>query len=63
VQYIALKNLIIRLAKQHNDKFHRQKSKIVNLFTKEFLNAFCQNGEIDWKKLVEFNSGNLDIKR
>jgi hypothetical protein len=50
-------------AKQHNDKFHRQKNKIVNLFTKEFLNAFCKNGEIDWKKLVEFNSGNLDLKR
>jgi hypothetical protein len=50
-------------AKQHNDKFHRQKNKIVNLFTKEFLNSFCQNGEIGWKKLVEFNSGNLDLKR
>ena len=49
-------------AKQHNEKFHRQKSKIVNLFTAEFLKEFCQDGAINWKKLVRFNSGNLDLK-
>jgi len=50
-------------AKQHNDKFKRQKSKIVNLFTKEFLAEFCKkDGGIDWMKLVKFNSGNLDLK-
>jgi len=50
-------------AKQHNVKFTKQKSKIVNLFTQEFLTDFCDEGVIDWKKLVQFNSGNLDIKR
>jgi hypothetical protein len=49
-------------AKQHNAKFKREKNKIVNLFTKEFLNEFCDDGVINWKKLVEFNSGNLDLK-
>lgn len=49
-------------AKQHNNKFIRLKSKIINSFTKEFLADFCQeDGAIDWKKLVEFNSGNLDL--
>ncbi len=49
-------------AKQHNTKFKRQKSKIINLFTKEILEDFCnKDGEINWKKLIEFNSGNLDL--
>ncbi|HEW79834.1 MAG TPA: cytosolic protein [Phycisphaerales bacterium] len=50
-------------AKQHNAKFMKQKSKIINLFTQEFLADFCDDGLINWKKLVEFNSGNLDLKK
>lgn len=46
-------------AKEHNKEFLEEKSKIVNLFTGEFLGEFCDNGVINWKKLVEFNSGNL----
>lgn len=49
-------------AKRHNAKFRREESKIINLFTKEFLDKFCNDGTINWKKLVEFNSGNLDLK-
>ena len=49
-------------AKEHNAKFKKEKSKLINLFTKEFLEKFCSDGAIDWKKLVEFNSGNLDLK-
>lgn len=45
-------------AKQHNDQFKRRKSKIINKFTFELLQEFCVDGEINWKKLVEFNSGN-----
>jgi len=49
-------------AKQHNDEFNLEKSKIINRFTKEFLEKFCKpSGEIDWKKLVEFNCGNFDL--
>ncbi len=30
---------------------------MINKFTREFSNDFCKdNGEIDWKKLVRFNS-------
>ena len=49
-------------AKQHNAKFLKEKSRIINLFTQEFMKTFCTNGIIDWKKIVEFNSGNLDLK-
>jgi len=48
-------------AKQHNDDFNLEKSKIINRFTKAFIEEFCKpSGEIDWKKLVEFNCGNLE---
>lgn len=50
-------------AKQHNDNFIKQKSRVMNLFTQEFMKSFCGDGDIDWKKLVEFNSGNLDLKK
>jgi hypothetical protein len=47
-------------AKTHNDSFKKEKAKIINKFTREFIDYFCNpDGEIDWKKLVQFNSGNL----
>jgi hypothetical protein len=50
-------------ARQHNDRFIKLKAQIVNAFTGEILADFCdENGLIDWKKLVEFNSGNLDLR-
>ncbi len=49
-------------AKQHDSKFRKEHAKIVNLFTKQFLEEFCDDGLINWRKLVEFNSGNLDLK-
>lgn len=49
-------------AEQHDQQFMEEKDKIVNLFTQRFVADFCQkDGAIDWKKLVEFNSGNLDL--
>jgi hypothetical protein len=45
-------------AKEKNDAFLESYSKMINKFTKEFANDFCDDsGQIDWKKLVEFNSG------
>jgi hypothetical protein len=33
---------------------------MINKFTKEFSNIFCKdNGDIDWAKLVKFNSGDI----
>jgi len=50
-------------AKEQNETFNVEKGKIINVFTREFLHEFCEGGQINWKKLVEFNSGNLDLKR
>lgn len=44
-------------AKERNEDFITSYSKIINKFTMEFALAFCkENGEIDWEKLVKFNS-------
>lgn len=47
-------------AKEHNEAFLVEKSKIINRFTRQFIDDFCEaSGAIDWQKLVEFNSGNF----
>lgn len=44
-------------AKEKNDEFLVLYSQRINKFTREFANAFCDDhGEIDWDKLVRFNS-------
>lgn len=44
-------------AKQKNEEFVKAYSQKINLFTFEFSKDFCKkSGEIDWEKLVEFNS-------
>lgn len=44
-------------AKEKNDDFMKSYSQMINKFTKEFANEFCdENGAINWKKLVQFNS-------
>jgi len=49
-------------AKYHDDEFNTEKSKIINLLTREFIEKFCDlDGNIDWRKLIKANSGNLDI--
>jgi len=44
-------------AKERNKAFWAEYAKIVNLFTREFMDEFCRDGIIDWDKLVRFNSG------
>ena len=49
-------------AKQHNDNFEEEKNKIVNRFTKAFIDEFCDTaGAINWSELVDYNSGNYDL--
>jgi len=51
-------------AKEHTQEFVREKAKVVNRFTRLFIDQFCDDtGAIDWVKLVEFNSGNYDWDR
>jgi len=45
-------------AKERNDEFQESYNKLINKFIKQFSNDYCNNdGEIDWDKLVKFNSG------
>jgi hypothetical protein len=39
----------------------QEDDRLMNQFTQEFIADFCVDGAIDWKKLVEFNSGNLNL--
>ena len=51
-------------AKNKNDEFVKSYSQMINKFTKEFANAFCNNkGEIDWEKLVCFNSAKAEPQK
>lgn len=44
-------------AREKNEIFLASYAKMINKFTKEFSNDFCDNtGQILWQKLVEFNS-------
>lgn len=44
-------------AKERNKDFDIAYSRILNIFTEQFIKEFCVDGIIDWNKLVEFNSG------
>ncbi len=45
-------------AKEKNQEFLESYSQMLNKFTSEFLGRFSKtNGQINWNKLVEFNSG------
>ncbi|MCX8472523.1 MAG: PmeII family type II restriction endonuclease [Sediminibacterium sp.] len=47
-------------AKERNDEFVNSYSQMINKFTREFSIDFCKvNGEIDWEKLVRFNSATI----
>lgn len=45
-------------AKRKNEDFMVSYARMINKFTAEFSKSFCTiSGDIDWQKLVEFNSG------
>jgi hypothetical protein len=55
--YIDIIEPLGHQAKEKNDIFLESYAKMINKFTKEFSNNFCKdNGEINWAKLVNFNS-------
>jgi hypothetical protein len=49
-------------AYEHNENFHTERKKIVGRFSHEIHEKFFdpKSGLIDWVKLVQFNSGNLN---
>lgn len=51
-------------AKEHNDAYLTQKNALINKYTQEFVSRFCdKKGNIQWIKVVEFNSKNLDLDK
>ncbi len=50
-----------------NSRYLNSYSQMINRFTKDFANHFClDSGEIDWDKLVQYNSSaqsKKDIKK
>jgi hypothetical protein len=44
-------------AKERNDEYLDKYAQIINKFTQEFIELFCSDFKIDWKKIVKFNSG------
>jgi hypothetical protein len=54
--YIRLIEPIGHRAKERNEDFYKQYAKVVNLFAEKFMKQFCDDGEINWTRLVEFNS-------
>jgi len=46
-------------AKELNDSFKQRKVQLINKFTGEFINEFCdKRGNINWEQVIRFNSGN-----
>ena len=51
-------------AKERNDVFYKEYSKVENKFTEEFIRDFCSSDKsIDWNKLVAFNSAKRTSKK
>ncbi len=44
-------------ARKRNDEFLLSFAGVINNFNEEFLKDFCSKGQINWEKLVTFNSG------
>jgi len=58
--YLEIIEPLSHKARERNDEFQKSYTQMINKFTKQFANEFCNdNGEIDWEKLVRFNSGRI----
>lgn len=57
--YIEIIEPLGHKAKEKNEEFIISYNNMLNKFTRDFTENFCNSeGEIQWKKIVEFNSGN-----
>ncbi len=50
-------------AKQKNEEFENAYAILINKFTLEFANRFCDDGKINWERLIKLNSGRKDKKK
>ncbi len=44
-------------AKQKNEEFLESYAQMINKLTLEFSQKFCDDGKINWVKLIKYNSG------
>lgn len=49
-------------ARERNEQFSKEYARVINIFTQQFSNEFCVDGEINWKKIVQLNQGLKKIK-
>lgn len=49
-------------AKEHNEYFLTEKGRVINRLAHRFIERFCDDGQINWERLVTFNSGNFDLE-
>ncbi|MDR3049773.1 MAG: cytosolic protein [Elusimicrobiota bacterium] len=55
--YITIIEPLGYKAKEKNDEFNKEYAKVINSLVKGFLSDFCnENGEINWERLVKYNS-------
>jgi len=55
--YVEIIRPLGQKVKEKDEQFEEKYAKKVNEMTQQMLNEFCQDGFIDWEKLVKFNSG------
>jgi len=60
--YLDIIEPIGHKAKQRNEEFLESYAQIVNKLTLEFSQSFCDDGKINWVRLVEYNSGFKKVK-
>ncbi len=60
--YIDIIEPIGHKAKQKNEEFLESYAQIINKLTLEFSQDFCENGKINWARLVKYNSGFKKLK-
>ena len=55
--YVEIIEPIGYKARQKNEEFLESYAQIINKLTFEFSKKFCEDGKINWQKLVKYNSG------
>ena len=57
--YLAIVEPLGYKVKEKNEDFNNEYSKVINKFSREFLNTyFLEDGSIDWIKIIKLNSEN-----
>ncbi len=55
--YVEIIEPLGHKAKERNEAFMENYVRVINKFSQSFIERFCEDGLIQWKKLLRFNSG------